>query len=225
MKFRILAASAAVIALATAGSASASYQLDITTSYGFGYGGPPATFLGGGAASPDTGFVTFTNSGTTTYVGQFSYTAISNFAGDLSFNSGPVTLLPGASAYEAIDSESSNVGGFNGPYNTVPQPGVIIDANGAFGGTAVSLSVDDSSVHSGVSATNPYGVTLDNYVLQGGDPLGRDTGDGFEVAQAFGHYTFFSGGTVPEPATWAMMLVGVGLVGFAVRRRSRILAV
>jgi hypothetical protein len=28
------------------------------------------------------------------------------------------------------------------------------------------------------------------------------------------------GGTVPEPATWAMMIMGVGAVGGALRRRS-----
>jgi archaellum biogenesis protein FlaJ (TadC family) len=27
--------------------------------------------------------------------------------------------------------------------------------------------------------------------------------------------------TVPEPATWAMMIVGFGLVGFATRRREK----
>ena len=30
------------------------------------------------------------------------------------------------------------------------------------------------------------------------------------------------GGAVPEPATWAMMLVGFGAIGFAARRRQRI---
>ncbi|MFN7399415.1 MAG: PEPxxWA-CTERM sorting domain-containing protein, partial [Sandaracinobacter sp.] len=28
--------------------------------------------------------------------------------------------------------------------------------------------------------------------------------------------------TIPEPATWAMMIVGFGLVGFATRRRERL---
>jgi len=28
-------------------------------------------------------------------------------------------------------------------------------------------------------------------------------------------------GAVPEPATWAMMLLGFGAVGFAMRRRQR----
>ncbi len=33
-----------------------------------------------------------------------------------------------------------------------------------------------------------------------------------------------SGGMVPEPATWAMLITGFGLVGFAARRRSATLA-
>jgi hypothetical protein len=39
-----------------------------------------------------------------------------------------------------------------------------------------------------VPADNGLGVVLDNYILQGGDPFGRDTGDPVEVAQA--HATF-----------------------------------
>jgi hypothetical protein len=31
-------------------------------------------------------------------------------------------------------------------------------------------------------------------------------------------------GVIPEPATWAMMIAGFGLVGFAARRRSRAVA-
>ena len=33
--------------------------------------------------------------------------------------------------------------------------------------------------------------------------------------------TFQSGGAVPEPATWAMMLLGFGGIGFAMRRRRK----
>ena len=35
---------------------------------------------------------------------------------------------------------------------------------------------------------------------------------------------FTAGGTVPEPATWALMLLGVGAVGGAARRRARSVA-
>jgi hypothetical protein len=31
-----------------------------------------------------------------------------------------------------------------------------------------------------------------------------------------------SNGAVPEPATWAMMLLGFGMVGFAMRKRSNV---
>lgn len=34
-------------------------------------------------------------------------------------------------------------------------------------------------------------------------------------------YFINKGGVVPEPATWAMMILGFGLVGFAARRRGR----
>ena len=36
--------------------------------------------------------------------------------------------------------------------------------------------------------------------------------------------TFTLGGAVPEPATWAMMIAGFGLVGGAMRRRERTIA-
>lgn len=38
---------------------------------------------------------------------------------------------------------------------------------------------------------------------------------------SFGGNVSFAAGAVPEPATWAMMLLGFGTVGFAMRRRRR----
>lgn len=35
-------------------------------------------------------------------------------------------------------------------------------------------------------------------------------------------YTPFATGAVPEPATWAMMILGMGAVGFAMRRRHKV---
>jgi hypothetical protein len=214
-------ASAAMIGSASAANAALIYQMDVTTFYQFG---APAGAAGYGG-NPDTSFVTFTNSGPSTFVGTVGDTAVSQFAGDFSqsFN---VTLASGASFTFGTSPESSNVGGFNGPFGS-PQPGILLLINGLFGATSANLSVSDSNIHSGVFATNPFGVTLDNYVLQGGDPLGRDTGDGFEIPQAPGHFTFSlsSRGGVPEPATWAMMLVGFFGVGATVRRRRAAAAV
>ena len=59
-------------------------------------------------------------------------------------------------------------------------------------------------------------------MLQGGAPTGCDNGDAFEVSQAQGHYTF-SAGNVPEPATWAMLILGMFGLGGALRSRRRTL--
>jgi hypothetical protein len=69
--------------------------------------------------------------------------------------------------------------------------GIQIDISGTFSDSTVlsPTTLFDKDIHSGVPRTNPFGVTLDNYVLQGGDPFGRDTGDGFEVTQAPGMTT------------------------------------
>ena len=50
---------------------------------------------------------------------------------------------------------------------------------------------------------NPYGPALDNVSILGDDGIG---------------------GAVPEPASWALMITGFGLVGAAMRRRETALA-
>jgi len=72
---------------------------------------------------------------------------------------------------------------------------------------------------------DPSGATLDNLALGGltGGPLafipsgagGGDCGRGTRVCDP--------GGAVPEPATWAMMILGFGLTGAVVRRRRPVL--
>jgi PEP-CTERM motif len=81
----------------------------------------------------------------------------------------------------------------------------------------VDLSIDDRDIHSGVFQTNPFGVSLDNYILQGGDPFGRDTQDAYEVAQTPGPFQFSE--VVPEPAS--ILLITIGIAGLAVGRRFR----
>jgi hypothetical protein len=76
--------------------------------------------------------------------------------------------------------------------------------------------VDYSYTSLALGQTGIYGFSL---------PTGA-----FQTTGAFGNRTYFfdSNGSlvtgVPEPATWAMMLVGFGLAGFALRRQRRLLA-
>ena len=180
----ILVSSSLAVESAVAGPLG--YTLDVTTFYQFG---APAGVLNGVSGSPDTGFFTVMNNGVTTFSGTIGALAVDGGGTDWSFTSGALALAPGASATFGINSESSNVGGFNGPTGS-PQPGVQILINGLINGSeVVGLSVFDADIHSGVPVPSPAsGLLTDSYVLQGGDPLGFDTGDTFEVAQAPGHF-------------------------------------
>jgi len=69
-------------------------------------------------------------------------------------------------------------------------------------GGSASGSIYDGDIHSSVFR-DANGTSSDSYVLQGGDPYGGDTGDGFEETQATGHavvngldiWTNYIGGT------------------------------
>jgi VPDSG-CTERM motif len=219
MKSKLPAVIVAVTALGAISASATPFSLTGTASYSFS--APPGTFLGGGAPSPDTAFVSLFNNGPSTFAGTLGTVAVSQFAGDLSFTSAPFTLGPGDTVVMAIDSESSNVGGFNGPFGST-QPGVQVLVNGTAGGNAISFSIFDRDIHSGVPRLNPFGITLDSYILQGGDPLGRDTGDDFEVTQAPGSFLIAGGGTdVPDAGnTLALLGAALGCVAYLRRRIS-----
>ena len=186
------------------------YTFDMTAAYGFGF--PPDA---GPTGAPDTGFVTFFNSGPSTFTGTLSLDGTSPGEGHLTTTLA-VTMAPGASGVLTLSSESSNQGGWNGGS---PNIGISVEAAGTFsgiGGTDVPVDflVHDPDFHSGGFRTNPFGVTLDNYILQGGDPFGRDTGDGYETTQASATLEFSNApSSVPEPReTGVLMVLLAGLV-------------
>jgi hypothetical protein len=194
------------------------YTLDVTTFYQFG---APSPLDYGYTGSPDSGYWTITNSGTSTFTGTIGQVAVSNSDGDFSYSVPFLTLAPGQSLTFGSSTEGSNVGGFNGPFES-PQPGVEIVLNGLIDGVeAVNLSVFDKDIHSGVFRTAD-GHLSDSYVLQGGDPNGGDTGDAFETTQAPGHFEFFEAASSAVPAPGALTMLGCGLVSlFGYSRRKR----
>jgi hypothetical protein len=96
-------------------------------------------------------------------------------------------------------------------YNTV----TLIQANGtetSFTGLDIGFGVDAD----GNQTDNDSNVR----VLFGSDGSGITRVRFTSTQYAFETDTF-AGTAVPEPATWAMMIGGLGIVGFATRRRSR----
>jgi hypothetical protein len=206
---------ASLALIAASGARAAVDSIEITTTYGTS--APPGTLVGIYTPSPDTSFLSFTNLGTTTFTGSVSDSAVSSGGTDYSqlFS---VTLAPGDTVVFATSPESSNVGGFNGPSGST-QPGIEAIIGGVFsdGFVPIGWSVFDSMIHSGT--VNGGSEGSDAYVLQGGSPTGIDYGDAIEEALVPGHFTF-TNGAVPEPSTWAMMLLGFAGLGFLGYRRT-----
>jgi VPDSG-CTERM motif len=207
MKVAIIAGFSVLTAL-TAGAAS--YDLQVTVGYAFGGTSSSGTYSG----SPDTGFVTIANIGTSSFTGTFTLAGTANVGSSVNDTSGLFTLTTGNSWTLLAGPEGSNQGGFNGTL------GLLLSIIGTFAGCGpIDFTVNDSNIHSGVFATNPFGVSLDNYILQGGDPLGRDTGDGFETSQAHAVFDVTCSTSVPDGgSTW--MLLGSAVAGMVALRRK-----
>jgi len=111
---------------------------------------------------------------------------------------------------------------YDGPNNAVypPSPTNIgVDTLGfsftLADGTAFNLYEDDGNYTPGP----PYGCAAVYCLLGPGDPVTGGAGDPLTALDNFA-VTFAAGG-VPEPSTWAMMLIGFAGLGFAGYRRSQ----
>ena len=103
--------------------------------------------------------------------------------------------------------------------------------SGWFGGTPVlqyevlsggnligSGAIAGVSTYTGFGYYGFSGAVFDELRLQVVNPGGGRFDPNANEAGAYD--AFSTGTTVPEPATWALMIGGFGMVGFAVRRRS-----
>lgn len=208
------------LALAGAGHATPiGYAFTVTTAYA--NGDPFADRIDQNFNEPDDGFFQVADTGDTSFEGVIGTIAVSSFAGDLSWVSGGLVLVPGASVSVAIPDDSSAVGGFNGPYYFY-RPGVEIYIRGTVSDGTFSEPVDlliaDRDIHSGIPRTDPFGLVSDSFVLQGGDPWGFNNADTYALAQAYGVAVLSE--PAPEPSSLALLATAGTLLLCAYRRSA-----
>jgi hypothetical protein len=218
-RFTVIFAFLMLIGPVCSRASAVGYTMTVTTAYATA--DPFPNRLDHAYTASDTGYFQVANNGATTFFGVVGMTAVSVFAGDLSFISDSIVLLPGGSVSIAIPDDGSDVGGFNGPAYFF-RPGVQILLNGTMSDgvltQAVSLLAADADIHSGVSRTDQFGLTSDSFVLQGGDPWGFDSGDDFELSQADGTFVFAQ--SVPEPGSATILATALFLCVASLRPRS-----
>lgn len=133
-------------------------------------------------------------------------------------------------------ANAGNVSAAQNVYNAAKNPDItlnlLFESGSPFPGT---ITFDDASQTSGTWSLPGYLVDFlavkagNDFVLyQLASPASSGTWttanlvNNRGIRRQLSHLTFFGAQAVPEPASWAMMLGGFGLLGAATRRRSRV---
>ena len=219
MKLSNALAGAAVVALGMAGSASAGTVTDYNNPYVFGAGGDcsfSTTCAAANARGDDFAAQEFTLAAPTVVTGA-SFTELDlgttptavNWGFALNDGAGglPGTLL--SAGLNTITSSASL--GVDGPYNVTQLffgVGPQLLGPGTYYFALQAISPVSSTFLGGGAAASGAAETMDGGVTWAANYEGYSS-----VAVSL--YTY-----VPEPAAWALMLVGVGAVGGALRRRA-----
>src|SRR6266496_3049282 len=170
-----LALMSLVGSLSAVSLSAGTFDLQVEVGYEFGGCGDSGIYC----ADPDSGFVIISNNGPAPFVGELRLDGVSGegVSGHIEVHdtSGPgFVLAPGSSFRLEAGPESSNFGGYGKNQDDsdpegLPDDGLQLSIVGASDGCAINFQVLDKNIHSGTLRENPFGVTLDNYILQGGD--------------------------------------------------------
>jgi hypothetical protein len=165
---------------------------------------PPAVFVVSGNPLTGTSPVTATI-GNTPQVGGTTAVPV-NFSDSFLFTIGPV----GGSLIGTGSGGITTTTSLQFSTTDLDLTSVIVN------GTALTISRTAGGLieTSGTSNVNIFSGQLNNITVTG---VSRGLG-------SYGGNLTFIPGAVPEPGTWAMMLIGFGAIGFSMRRRRRVTA-
>ena len=124
----------------------------------------------------------------------------------------------------ALNIANGGMSGTIDPFTTF----AFVDGN-ALTATGTGLFFDFGGTSSDVFAffgtPGPLGVCfqVSDFCFTGSSVISLQFGDGTQITgPRTGNYQFASAvaGAIPEPAIWAMMIAGFGVIGFGLRRRQ-----
>jgi PEP-CTERM motif len=148
--------------------------------------------------------------------GSFSFTSVNSFmVGGQSYAAG--TLLLGGTFDDAVLSgpNGGSTGGVQDSRLSTP-PGTVVFTSGILASQLAFNPTGDEGLGLSMSDVKP------NLSALAGQSLNKFSSS--SVGTFAADLSTGGGSKTPEPATWVMMLIGVGAIGFAVRRRVKVSA-
>ena len=152
-------------------------------------------------------------------------TSVATAGGDTTINFGfnPIVNAEGTNSFSSSFTISDPLAGIYSISGDTSTPGVIFSDTSNLTCIASVMGCTVGTVYNLIIGTTPsgfsaFGLPLTN--LAAGDY--RLTINGISPnSGSFTGNVRITTGAVPEPGTWAMMLLGFGAVGFAMRRKRR----
>ncbi len=208
MNFKLLAAAAALAITASATPAAAYYA--------FGFSGGPQTLVVNGSSTistANTGWFRddgLPSAGNTNYiVGDLGSVYHDFFVFDSGGGASSLTLQLDPASFDFSDAPS----GFT---LTLYDVSSAIDTSQQYSDTGIYADLGSGTVYGSVSFTSQPGGPISISLNSAGIAAYNAAALG---GTSFGVGGALSTGAVPEPATWALMIGGFAMTGFAARRR------